>query len=339
MKKICFVGGGTGGHILPLLNLVEACVDNSFETSFILADQPLDRAIVKKNFRSKSIDTYFLKTGKIRYYFAWENFKDLFRIVGAIFRARKLLKRLNPDIIFFKGGFVCFPVLVAAKYLFPRFKGRIYLHDSDISQSRLSRLIARHATQVFTNFGPRAMPLFYSLKSKVKPAEKSDLPRLFIFGASQGAVFINTIFHKKASEICQKYRVTLISGIGKAIDFSHKNFEQHELLDAKRFAEKLSEADLVITRGSASLFQILELHKKAIVIPLPSSARNHQVKNTLYFVNKGLVYHLPQNKQAVDKLCPLIDQCFADDVLAKKLKDFCLTDSTDRILATIMEAG
>ncbi len=343
MKKILFVGGGTGGHILPLLNLIEKCIEKKTKVSFILADQDLDREIVEKNFKNIDIKPIFLKTGKIRRYFSWKNFKDFFRIFGAIFQARKILKTEEPDVIFFKGGFVCFPVIIASKFLFSGFKGKIYLHESDSTTSNLAKFIGKFSNQTFSNFGETPLRLFYSIKKEKTinispPVGQGELEgtSLFIFGGSQGAAFINQIIKQNAQKLCEKYQVTLISGPNKTIDFTHKNFQQHELLPAEKFAQKLSQADLVISRGSASIFQILELKKPSIISPLPSSARNHQYLNTKYFEEQNLVKVLEQNEKSSEKLLNLIKETLNDEVLQNNLNQTDIKNNANKIADIIL---
>ncbi len=339
MKKILFVGGGTGGHILPLLNLIKECIKKNTEVSLILANQKLDREIFDKNFKNLKIKPIFLKTGKIRRYFSWQNFKDFFHIFSAIIEARKIIKTEKPDIIFFKGGFVCFPVLIAGKFLFSGFKGKFYLHESDSTISNLGKFISKFADKTFSNFGKNPYRLFYSLPfptpSTVRDI-KCEWKKLFIFGGSQGAAFINEIFAKNAQEICKKYFVTLICGKRKKINFTHKNFKQYELLPADNFAEKLNYADLVISRGSASIFQILNLKKPAIIIPLPSAARNHQYLNAKYFKEKGLIKMLEQNKNATSKLTALIEETLNDKVLQQNLNKTDIKNNVEEICKIIL---
>ncbi len=336
MKKILFIGGGTGGHILPLLNLIEKCLEKNAKISFILAEQKLDREIFKKNFKNLDIKPIFLKTGKIRRYFSWQNFKDFFRIFGAIFQARKILKTEKPDVIFFKGGFVCFPVLIASKFLFPKFKGKIYLHESDSTISNLGKFISKFTDKTFSNFGSSPLRLFYSLPHTKNRTKKSLLPHIFIFGGSQGAVFINQLINQNAQKLCRKYKITLICGKNKRINFIHQNFEQYELLSANNFANKLNSTDLVISRGSASLFQILSLKKPSIIIPLPSSARNHQYLNTQYFEKKGLVKMLEQNEKSSQKLILLIEETLSNQELKKSLKQTKIENNANKIADIIL---
>lgn len=336
LKKILFVGGGTGGHILPLKNLITISLEKGANISFILADQSLDRDIFDKNFKDMAINPYFIKTGKIRRYFSWENFRDFFRIFGAFFAARKIIKTEKPDILFFKGGFVCFPVLIAAKFLFSGFKGKIYLHESDSTTSNLGKFISKFTNQTFTNFGETPIRLFYSPKSHQKQ-KKGTMPQLLIFGGSQGAQFINETFHANANEICNEYKVILISGPGKSIKFENKNFEQSELLPVEEMAEKITQADLIISRGSASIFQILENKKPSIIIPLPSAARNHQYINTLYFEEKGLVKMLIQDDKSAEKLIPLIEETLKDKKLLKNLEQIDIKNNAHEIADIILE--
>lgn len=340
MKKICFVGGGTGGHILPLKNLIEISLKKKADVSFVLADQDLDREIFNKNFQDLKIKPYFLKTGKIRRYFAWKNFVDFFQIPIAFFRARKMLKEIQPDVLFFKGGFVSFPILIAAKFMFSGFKGKIYLHESDSTPSNLAKFISRYTEKNFSNFGENPMRLFYSNKKSshqsLTPNPLPLTPKILIFGGSQGAVFINETFQKNAKAICDKYQVTLISGPGKSIDFKHQNFKQAELLPVEAMAKKIANADLIISRGSASIFQILENKKPSIIIPLPSAARDHQFYNASFFEKKDLVKLLEQNTNTAEKLVSLIEATLGDEKLKQNLKESDIKNNASEIAAVIL---
>jgi UDP-N-acetylglucosamine--N-acetylmuramyl-(pentapeptide) pyrophosphoryl-undecaprenol N-acetylglucosamine transferase len=113
IKKVLLIGGGTGGHIFPLRNLIDELVKKGAEVELIVSDSDLDKKIVAENFTN--LPVHFFQAGKIRRYLSWKNFTDPFVIMKSCWKALQLLKEIHPDVIFFKGGFVGFPFLVAAK--------------------------------------------------------------------------------------------------------------------------------------------------------------------------------------------------------------------------------
>ena len=98
MKKVLLIGGGTGGHILPLKNLTECLEGHGAQVHLVVADQTLDRNVVEDNFTG--VRVHYLKCGKIRRYFSLRNFSDVFVIMSSVLKARRLLKDIKPDVIF-----------------------------------------------------------------------------------------------------------------------------------------------------------------------------------------------------------------------------------------------
>lgn len=288
--KILLIGGGTGGHIFPLRNLASELIKKKASVEIVVNDAPLDRAICTKNF--SDIKIHYFRTGKIRRYVSWENIKDFFRIVPALFVARKMLKQIHPDVLFFKGGFVGFPFLIAARYLM-KFSGKIYAHESDISAGVMTRLAHRLADEVFESFHPtNPMPLFYQMtdtsqqqtenrethchtsqkqnetpnsvgtrhdqsaknNSTIDNAQKtkSKRPHILVFGGSQGAQFLNNLIEQKKEELLKKYDLHIVTGKNKKLSLTHPHFSQDEFLTAQKLAQHIHAADLVIARAGAN---------------------------------------------------------------------------------------
>ncbi len=181
-KKVLLIGGGTGGHIIPLKNLAEELRKKKCQVEIIVSDSPLDRQIAQENFidlkrknpakkeppassrkAGGQLKIHYFQTDKIRRYFSWKNFFAPFRILKSIFSAKKLLAEIKPDIVFFKGGFVGFPFLMAL--IFSNFRGKIYGHESDIETGKLTKLLEQVADKVFYSFGEPPYPLFFSAEN------------------------------------------------------------------------------------------------------------------------------------------------------------------------------
>ena len=138
MVSIAFTGGGSGGHIYPGL-AVASWLAKSFSCRifWIGSNTGMDRAIVE----GAGLEFMGIPTGKLRRYFSFKNFLDLFRIVAGFFSARSILKREKPALLFSKGGFVSVPPCGAAKSLgIP-----VFTHESDYSPGLATKINSRFA--------------------------------------------------------------------------------------------------------------------------------------------------------------------------------------------------
>jgi UDP-N-acetylglucosamine--N-acetylmuramyl-(pentapeptide) pyrophosphoryl-undecaprenol N-acetylglucosamine transferase len=337
-KKILLIGGGTGGHIFPLRNLIDELVKKGAEVELVVSDNTLDRKIVAENFTD--LPVHFFQAGKIRRYLSWKNLTDPFLIMQSCWKALQLLKEITPDVIFFKGGFVGFPFLVAAKALFG-FKGKIYSHESDISAGILTKLASQFSTQTFQSFGNNPMPLFYSPtieKDRTPPLlsnsgdQSTNGNKILVFGGSQGAQFLNEMTMKCQDKLMKKYVMTLVAGVGKKTNICHDNFTEYEFIPTAKLAQKIHESDLIIARGGAnSLFEIISTKVPSIIIPLPSVARNHQLLNAQYFSEKNLCVLLEEKNTTPETFVDTIERTMNDESLKKSLQKTTIENKANEI--------
>jgi UDP-N-acetylglucosamine--N-acetylmuramyl-(pentapeptide) pyrophosphoryl-undecaprenol N-acetylglucosamine transferase len=334
-KNILLVGGGTGGHILPLKKLVESLLSQKVMVHLLISDSDLDRRIISENFDEliqPNFQIHYRRAYKLHYYFSWENFVNIFHILKSFWSARKFLNTIKPDTIFFKGGFVGFPIILVAKFL-SRFKGKIFLHESDILPGTLTKFFSRWADRVFSNFGKNALPLFYFPEKfpVVTKKDSGELLKVLIFGGSQGAQFLNELIVSQGEELFGNFQVTLVTGSGKSVVLEDPHFTQFELLPQEALMQGIFSADLVIARSGASIFQILAAKKKSIMIPLPTAARNHQWENAQYFSKQGLCRVLPQSEAHQTDLVKLIKEVLEDKLLEKTLQKNSVRNEADTI--------
>ena len=339
-KTILLIGGGTGGHIMPLKNLAEHLIKKGAEVHLIVGISALEKKIISENFSDlPELNIHYFRTGKIRRYLSFQNIKDFFIIFKSCFAARTLIKKIQPDTIFFKGGFVGFPFYVASQYLH-KFKGNIYAHESDITPGALTKLLKKKAKQIFYNFGNPTTPLFFTQEKKSSASNQkiqNKLPHILIFGGSQGAAFLNQIPLQCNNEFIEKHKITLVTGLDKKINLIHPNITQHLMLPNDQLLETIDQADLVITRGGASIFQILEAQKKCIIIPLPSAAQNHQTLNAEYLEQKGWVYHLKQNQDTYKKLSTKVTEILQDKKLQTTLEKINIKSEAKKIAEILLQ--
>ena len=107
MKKIVLTGGGTAGHVTPNIALLPKLKENGFEISYIGSYTGMEKQLIEE----QGIPYYGISSGKLRRYFDIKNFSDPFKVLKGFGQAVGLLRKVKPDVVFSKGGFVSFPVV------------------------------------------------------------------------------------------------------------------------------------------------------------------------------------------------------------------------------------
>jgi UDP-N-acetylglucosamine--N-acetylmuramyl-(pentapeptide) pyrophosphoryl-undecaprenol N-acetylglucosamine transferase len=238
-------------------------------------------------------------SGKLRRYFSWRHFVDPFLVVIGFFQSLWILIRFWPHAVFTKGGFVSLPVAFAAWIL----RRPIVLHESDSVMGLSNRIVSRLAKKVCVGF-PGAIPNKKKMVFTGNPVRKSILdgdreigmeltnfeyerPVLLIWGGSQGAQEVNELVEKSFDDLKSTFQVVHITGHGKKTDIEDESYCQFEYLgDELKHIYAITE--LVVGRaGANSLYELAFMRKPAILIPLRSAARDHQMHNAEYFENAG----------------------------------------------------
>ncbi len=256
--------------------------------------------IPKMNIAYKNIST-----GKLRRYFSWENFVDIFKIPFGIFQAFNILRAFKPHVVFSKGGYVSVPVMLAARLL----KIPTVLHESDITPGLANRICAKRASvlclshfesqKYFMNHKHKVVtgnPVRESIlhgdreKAYKSTGFSSNMPTILIMGGSQGAKHINKEISLAANELTNKYQILHITGKGKSqnaipiCDDCKSNYKVYEYVD-EQLPHFYQITDLVIARsGANTLAEIDALQIPAILIPIGKSAsRGEQLLNAFAY--------------------------------------------------------
>ena len=155
---VAFTGGGTGGHIYPGLAVAQelkslAKKDNKDLTIYwIGCSKGMDGTIINKAVDAngeKIVDSFIgIPSGKLRRYFSFKNFTDLFRIIGGYFSARRALRKIKPAVLFSKGGFVSVPPCMAAKHM----EVPVYTHECDFTLGLANRINFMYAKTMFVSY-------------------------------------------------------------------------------------------------------------------------------------------------------------------------------------------
>jgi len=303
--KIVFTGGGTGGHIFPIV-----AIARELRRIHPGEDLKLFYYGPKDNFAStvlsqEGIKIKIIPGGKLRRYFSFSNFIDIvFRIPWGIFKAFWSLFFLSPDIIFSKGGYGSLPTVISAWLL----RTPIFLHESDVAPGLANRFLSRFALEVFTSFprteyfSPRKMTLVGNpirrelLGGSLKEAQEGlkltgEKPIVLVFGGSQGAQKINDALFVILKDFLEYFEIIHQCGSknyesakqlvrATTNPDTRKYYHLFPFLNEGELRQAYRAADIVVSRaGSGSIFEIAALGKPSILIPLKGSAQNHQQKN------------------------------------------------------------
>ncbi len=315
--KILFAGGGTAGHILPLIatarELRRVQGTNNISFAYLGPKDAFNRILLSQ----EGIEVQTILAGKLRRYLSvtsvLRNIVDvLFMFPIGLLQSFGKVFTFSPDLMVSKGGYGALAPAIAAWVM----QVPVFLHESDASPGLANRIAGRFATRIFVSFAktenfPREkMTLIGNpIRKEILSGSKQEAKRIFklqgekpivlISGGSQGAQKINDTLLNILNEALGEFEIIHQTG--------EKNFKQIQA-EAKVIMEKervayyhpvpflketelrhaYAAADIIVNRaGSGSIFEIAALGKPSIIIPLANSAQNHQIKNAYAYQKTG----------------------------------------------------
>jgi UDP-N-acetylglucosamine--N-acetylmuramyl-(pentapeptide) pyrophosphoryl-undecaprenol N-acetylglucosamine transferase len=301
MPKIIFTGGGSAGHVTLNLALIPYFLDNGWTVEYIGSKNGMEKDLIAK---FPEVKYYSIPTGKLRRYFSWQNFLDMIKIPLGCLYATFLVHKLNPNIIFSKGGFVSFPVVVAGWLN----KKKIFMHESDLTPGLANKLSLPFVSTFFTTFpetqncvkqkqkvtcvGPVMSDRLFN-GSKERAGDFTGLvtnkKTIMFIGGSLGAHSLNNAVEQNFNALLKEYQIIHISGKnGFNPNLKAEGYVQYEYVDTE-LKDLMALADVVVSRaGSNAIFELASLNKPMILVPLPNtSSRGEQTLNAKNFVKKG----------------------------------------------------
>jgi len=313
------VGGGSGGHVTPVLAVINrlAEIDDELQVLFVCdsAFESQARGLMKHAAVPVKVKT--VSAGKLRRYHDEsllqkmidlktnsKNARDIFRVGVGFMQSLKIMRDYSPDIVFAKGGYVCLPVGLAAQSLHIP----LVLHDSDARPGLTNKVLSRFAAGIATgtplknyNYNPGIStytgvpvgPEFIKFSKKEQSDAKKKLgfdikrPLVVGVGGGLGAMSINKAFVSAGHTLVQKgCSLLLVSGRAHADEIRRQMPEsQHIRVESFVYSdmhELLGAADVVVTRASATFLQELSALAKPCIV-VPAAQLGDQVKNAEVF--------------------------------------------------------
>lgn len=351
MKHIVLTGGGTAGHVTPNIALIPGLKELGYEISYIGSYNGIEKSLIE----AEGIPYYGISTGKLRRYIDPKNLSDPFRVVKGIFEARKLMKKIRPDIVFSKGGFVAVPVVLAAKHC----RIPVIIHESDMTPGLANKICIPYASKVCCNF-PETLSSLPEGKAVVTgtPIRKElregsaergcsftglsqDKPVILVMGGSLGSVNVNNHVREALPELLKQYQVVHLCGKGN-LDHSldHTDgYRQYEYIK-EELPDLFAMADLIISRaGANAICEISTLAIPNLLIPLSANAsRGDQILNARSFEKQGYSEVIEEENLTKDTLLSAVQKLHDNrDIYISAMKNSKHTDSIQMILDLIRE--
>ena len=320
-KKIIFSTGGTGGHILPSINLMKHFFEKGYNV--LMVTDIRGKKFIKNYPEFKS---YVLKSSTTTNKNIFKKIVSLLIIFYSILKSIIILKREKPDLVFGFGGYVSFPISFAAKIL----NLPLFIYENNIILGRANRFLSKFsdkiliAKEVEVNFPKKYKEKTYEvghiLDKKIiefsKPIKNlnENSVKLLVLGGSQGAEIFGKVIPSVVKAIKQKgieieiNQQCLSHQKEEIANFYFENKIKNYLFNFERnILGLISKSDLAITRcGASTTSELIHTGTPFIAIPLMNSIDNHQYLNAKYYENKGCCWILEEKNLNINNLSNLI---------------------------------
>ncbi|MBI4118877.1 MAG: UDP-N-acetylglucosamine--N-acetylmuramyl-(pentapeptide) pyrophosphoryl-undecaprenol N-acetylglucosamine transferase [Parcubacteria group bacterium] len=357
MKKmrILLCGGGTGGHVLPLVAVARAVKKIAPETEIYFAgpeEFPLDSlreegVIVKK----------IISAGKLRRYFSWLHIWELVKLPLAFLQSFFVVSVINPDVVLGKGSYGSILPVMCAELLFKK----IIIHESDAVPGLANRFLSYITDNIAMAF--EETKKFFPDKNvyvvgnpvrlkylEMKPNEaeeilgvKTQKPIIFISGGSQGAQKINKVVLEALNELTQKYFVIWSAGGANYTIVQHsvlnnENVKIVPFLNEKELAAAYILCDVALGRaGAGTIFELAAFGKPGILIPLERNGGDQPI-NAQVYAQTGAAVVLKESELSKTALLEKISQALNQkDELSRNARKFAKIEAAEQLAQILLD--
>lgn len=377
--KVVLTGGGTGGHITPLLAVARELKRHNPDIHIVYIGERSGKFKHLTNDNPDINETRAIFAGKFRRYHgeSWLkrlldvrtnllNLRDLFYFAFGTLQAVVMIRRLKPDVMLLKGGFVGVPAGLAGAF----WRIPFVTHDSDSVPGLANRIVAKwakyHATGAPAQYYPypknKIKHVGVLVSSNHKPVSKQQQDSfkdelgyqgktvLLVTGASSGAVELNKAMRQLAPGLLDDYpKLQIVHQVGKGKAGVYDGYS-HERLDVQEFLYPFyaysGASDCIVTRGSATALAEFGVQGRAcIVVPSPWLTGGHQLKNAAELEARGAAVVVQESTltSAPHKLDSTIRDLLSHTEKRKKfghrLQDVTIPDATQKLTMLLLEVA
>lgn len=322
MKTIVLTGGGTAGHVTPNIALIPSLQEEGWNIQYIGSKKGIEKELIEKT----NIPYHGISSGKLRRYMSVENLKDPFKVVKGLFEAYNLLRKIKPNVVFSKGGFVTVPVVLAARMLgIP-----VIIHESDITPGLANKIASKGAKVICVNFpetlkyvGNKGVLTGTPIRKELFDGKagvgrklcgfEEDKPVLLVMGGSLGSVKINNCLRETLNDLQKDFNIVHICGKNN-VDESlkgTKGYYQFEYV-GEELPHLFAMADMMLSRaGANALAEIVALKLPNLLVPLSKeTSRGDQILNANSMMKQGYSLVLQEEELTPETLMTNIHELY-----------------------------
>ncbi len=370
--RILLAGGGTGGHVYPLIAVAKALKERAatekIDIELLLVG---DGEFIEKAAEINKLPFQRIVSGKLRRYFSVDNLKDILKMPIGFVQSLWCIYWFMPEIVFAKGGYASvMPALAARIFLIP-----VFIHESDFVPGLSNTILAKIAEEVFISFEAskqyfgRARTSFVGnpIRKELFGASREAAVKFFnldpgrktilVLGGSLGAKVINELILTSLVLMTENYQIIHQCGdsqydeVKKDYDklaeeggaaYGGRLKEYYHLspfLEEEALAMAYAAADVIISRAGGQLFELAYLGKPAIIIPRAGSPGDHQAYNASSFGGAGGIVIEEQNftrDVLIQRIGFLLEPKNYSEV-SEKIKSFAKPDAADKIAEELVD--
>jgi len=345
-KKILFCSGGTGGHVFPSVSLINFFKKKEYETVLVI-DKRGSKYLKKDFFLHKILEVSFpSRAGFINKIFFY------LKLILALFNSFLILRKEKPNFVFGLGGYVSFPICLAAKLL----NIQILLYEPNLVLGRVNKFFVRFCRKLFINsdnilnlpnkYFTKCVEVGNILREEIikhELSEKNNLnskKTILILGGSQGAEIFGEVIPQVIVDLSKNYRINVIQqSLPKQVNeiknlYNNNNIENYIFSFHGNIVELISKADLAISRcGSSTIGELEFLGVPFVAIPYPFAKDNHQHQNAMYYKKKGCCWMLEQKNLSFNSLKEILIKILDNNAeLSLKRKNMLKNDNRNTLL-------
>ena len=350
--KVIISGGGTGGHIYPAIAIARGLQERYPDTEFLFVGAKDRMEMEKVPQAGFAIEGLWISGIQRR--LCVDNFKFPFKLLSSLLKAKKIVKRFNPDVVIGTGGYASGPMLkVACNRKIPALiqEQNSYAGITNkllggsvqkicVAYDRMGRFFPE--SKIIKTGNPVRSDLLYIKDKKAKALEAYDLKAgtkvILIIGGSLGALAINKLIDKTIP-FFEKQEVQLVWQTGKLYYDRYKDLASDKI-KVMPYIDKMdlayAAADIIISRaGASSVSELCIVGKAVIFIPSPNVAEDHQTKNAEAITEKQAAILIKESEldsrfeQEIDTLIASEERRQA---LGEAIKTLALPEATQAIV-------
>ncbi len=293
--KVLFTGGGTLGPVTPLLAIAEAWKkhEKDLEIVWVGTRNGPEKDLVRSE--QFGAEYFSLPKARLPRYPSIEWIALPFRLLLGFIISSFILGLKRPDVVISAGGYTSVPIVIAAAlFRIPRI-----VHQQDVDPLLTNRLVRKFSTKMTVSW-KETLPFFEKEQAQLvgNPVRESILNgsvsvarnafglrktklTVLVFGGGTGATWINDRMEEIAKPLSEKANVIHVTGKGK-LSYKLKkmrgDYHAVELL-TDTFKDMYAVADVVVCRaGLGTITELSALKKAAIMIPLPKSPQESNIR-------------------------------------------------------------